>query len=281
MKTRIVLNKAYFTGAILVIQMLYFPVTLISQDYKVISATTKEGIGFVNIGVVGKNTGTVTGATGNFSLNFTELDESDSLRFSMIGYEPVTYYVGRLKKEASKTVELIPKIYELPETKIIYPRGKEVMLGTPVISTALKSGFADNNLGYELGIKVYVKKRLKLKDINLNVGSCTYDSVTYRLNIYKLTEEDKWENILSNPIYISFTMKDIHKEFTFSLKEYSILLEGEYIITLELYRDLGTGKLLFLTQFFTGTTWNRKSRESEWRQTPGQVGLFLHGQLIK
>lgn len=281
MKTRIVQNKAFFTGAILIFQMLCFPATLFSQDYKVISSTTKEGIGYVNIGVLGKNTGTVSGASGNFSLDFAELDNSDSLRFSMIGYEPVTCYVGRLKQESSKTVEMIPKTYELPETKIIYPRGREVRLGTPVVSTALKSGFADNNLGYELGIKVYAKKRLKLKDINLNVGSCTYDSVTYRLNIYEHTEEDKWENILSNPIYISFTLKDISKEVTFSLKEYSILLEGEYIITLELYRDLGKGKLLFLTQFFTGTTWNRKSRESEWRQAPGQVGLYLHGQLIK
>jgi hypothetical protein len=281
MKTRIVLNKTLFTGAILFFTMLCFPAILFSQDYKVISSTTKEGIGYVNIGVLGKNTGTVSGASGIFSLDFTELDDSDSLRFSMIGYEPVTYKVGRLKQESSKTVEMIPRTYELPETKIIYPRGREVTLGTPVVSTALKSGFADNNLGYELGIKVYVKKRLKLKDINLNVGSCTYDSVTYRLNIYKHTEEDNWENILSNPIYLSFKMKDIYKEVTLSLKEYSILLEGEYIITLELYRDLGAGKLLFLTQFFTGTTWNRKSRESEWRQTPGQVGLYLHGQLIK
>jgi hypothetical protein len=71
------------------------------------------------------------------------------------------------------------------------------MLGTPVISDALKSGFADNNLGSELGIMVDTKGQVKLEDINLNVAVCTYDSVTYRLNIYKSIDEIEYKNILS------------------------------------------------------------------------------------
>lgn len=249
-----------------------------SREYRVISEGTTTGIGYVNIGVIGRNIGTVTDESGRFRLDFAELNDNDSLRFSMIGYESGMYTVSRLKSDPSATVILRPRTYELPEMKIVSPRGKDIRLGTPVVSDALRSGFSDNNLGSELGIKVNVKKRLRVKDINLNLGVCTYDSVTYRLNVYKLSEDESWENILTKPIYISFTKTDISKPVTLDLKDYYIFLEGQIIITLELYRELGEGKLLFLTQFFTGTTYHRKSKEGTWTQSPGQIGLYLHGQ---
>ena len=252
-----------------------------SQEYKVISEGTTLGIGYVNIGVIGRNIGTVTDESGRFRLDFAEINDNDSLRFSMIGYESGTYAVSRLKSDPSATVFLRPRTYELPEMKVVYPRGRDILLGTPVVSNALRSGFSDNNLGSELGIKLNVKRRLKLKDINLNVGVCTYDSVTYRLNVYRQSEDDTWANILTKPIYISFTKNDVSKPVTLDLKDYYIFLEGPTIITLELYRELGEGKLLFLTQFFTGTTYHRKTKEGVWTQSPGQIGMYLHGQSFR
>ena len=252
-----------------------------SREYKVITEGTTTGIGYVNIGVIGRNIGTVTDESGRFKLDFAELNDSDTLRFSMIGYESGTHTVIWLKSDPSGIVFLRSRTYELPEMKVAYPRGKDILLGTPVVSNALRSGFSDNNLGSELGIKLNVKKRLKLKDINLNLGVCTYDTVTYRLNVYRLTEDESWENILTKPIYISFTKTDISKPVTLDLKDYYIFLEGQIIITLELYRELGEGKLLFLTQFFTGTTYHRKSKEGTWTQSPGQIGMYLHGQSFR
>jgi len=248
------------------------------REYIVKSEGTTKGIGYVNIGVIGRNIGTVTDESGRFRLDFAELNDNDSLRFSMIGYESGTYTINRLKSDPSATVFLRSRTYELPEMKIFYPKGRDILLGTPVVSNALRSGFYDNNLGSELGIKVNVKKRLKVKDINLNIGVCTYDSVTYRLNVYRLSEDDSWENILTKPIYISFTKSDIGIPVTLDLKDNYIFLEGQAIITLELYRGLGEGKLLFLTQFFTGTTYHRKTKEGVWTQSPGQIGMYLHGQ---
>jgi len=263
--------------------MLLLSLNTFSQplEYIVKSEGTTRGIGYVNIGVIGRNIGTVTDELGRFRLDFAELNDNDSLRFSMIGYESGTYTVNRLKSDPSATVFLRSRTYELPEMKIFYPKGRDILLGTPVVSNALRSGFYDNNLGSELGIKVNVKKRLKVKDINLNIGVCTYDSVTYRLNVYKLSEDDSWENILTKPIYISFTKNDIGIPVTLDLKDYYIFLEGQTIITLELYRGLGEGKLLFLTQFFTGTTYHRKTKEDVWTQSPGQIGMYLHGQSFR
>jgi hypothetical protein len=235
----------------------------------------------VNVGIIGKNVGTVTDQSGNFTLEIDNIYNNDSIRFSMIGYEPKSFLVSTFKENSAKPVYLSPKSYYLTEVKVFYHRTKEIMLGTPVISDALKSGFADNNLGSELGIMVDTKGQVKLEDINLNVAVCTYDSVTYRLNIYKSIDEIEYKNILSEPVYISFSKDKIKNVVTFDLRKYSIIVEGNVLITLELYKDLGEGRLLFYTQFFTGLTYHKKTSEGKWTKAPGEVGMYLHGELIK
>jgi CarboxypepD_reg-like domain len=256
---------------------------LFSQSFsgRVFSNETKSGISFVNVGIIGKNVGTVTDQSGNFTLEIDNVYNNDSIRFSMIGYDSRSFLVSYFKENSSKPVYLSPKSYYLTEVKVFYHRTKEIMLGTPVISDALKSGFADNNLGSELGIMVDTKGQVKLEDINLNVAVCTYDSVTYRLNIYKTIDEIEYKNILTVPVYISFSKDKIKNVITYDLRKYSIILEGNVLITLELYKDLGEGRLLFYTQFFTGFTYHKKTSEGKWTKAPGEVGMYLHGELIK
>ena len=263
--------------------LLFIPAVAFGQTYKgkVLSGETKSGIGFVNIGIIGKNVGTVADKLGYFSIVLDDIYNNDSIRFSMIGYESKSYLVRYFRENSIKTVYLNPKSYYLTEVKIFYHRTKEIMLGTPVTSDALKSGFEDNTLGSELGIMVDTKGQVKLEDINLNVSTCTYDSVTYRLNIYKTVDNVEYKNILTEPIYISFTKDEIRNVITYDLRKYSILIEGDVLITLELYKDLGEGRLLFYTQFFTGLTWHKKTSEGRWTKAPGVIGMYLHGQLIK
>ena len=251
------------------------------QNCRVLSSETKSGIAFVNVGIVGKNVGTVTDLNGNFSIELDNIYNNDSIRFSMIGFESKSFLVSYFKENSIKTIYLNPKSYILTEVKVFFHRTKEITLGTQVISDALKSGFENNNLGSELGIKVDTKGQVKLEDININVATCTYDSVTYRLNIYKIEDKSEYKNILTEPIYISFSKDKIKNVITFDLRKYSILIEGEVLITLELYKDLGEGRLLFYTQFFTGYTYHKKTSEGNWTKAPGLIGMYLHGKLIK
>lgn len=263
--------------------ILFIPAVVFGQTYKgkVLSSETKSGIGFVNIGIIGKNVGTVADKLGYFSIVLDDIYNNDSIRFSMIGYEPKSFLVSYFKENSIETIYLNSKSYYLTEVKVFYHRTKEITLGTPVTSDALKSGFGDNTLGSELGIKVDTRGQVKLEDINLNVAICTYDSVTYRLNIYKSIDNVEYKNILTEPIYISFTKDEIKNVITFDLRNYSILIEGDVLITLELYKNLGEGRLLFYTQFFTGLTWHKKTSEGRWTKAPGVIGMYLHGQLIK
>jgi hypothetical protein len=247
----------------------------------IVHENNNSGVSFVNVGIIGKNVGTVTDQTGNFSIELDKIYDKDSIRFSMIGYESRSFLVRAFKDNAIKTIYLGPKSYSLNEVKIVYHKAREVRLGTPVISDALKSGFAENNLGSELGVKINTRETVKLEDINLNVAICTYDSVTYRLNIYKTIDNIEYKNILTQPIYISFSKDKIDKPITLALGKYSIIVEGDILVTLELYKDLGQGKLLFYTQYFTGFTYHKKTSEGKWTKAPGEIGMYLHGQVIK
>jgi hypothetical protein len=238
----------------------------------------------VDIVIIGKNIGTVTDEAGKFTIALDNKYDNDSLRFLMIGYESKSILVRQFKEDSTKNIYLNPKIYNLLEVKVISRKAgkpKEIRIGTPVLTDELKSGFENNNLGSELGIKVNVKERAKLININLNVATCTFDSVTYRLNIYQVINQTEYKNILNQPIYISFSKDKIKDVITYDLKKYSIIIEGDLLIALELYKDLGEGSLLFRTEFFMGYTYHRKTVEGKWIAAPGEVGMYLKAQVLK
>ena len=254
-----------------------------TQKGMVLSTENNSGIGFVNIGIIGKSVGTVSDAKGNFSITLDKIYDKDSLRFSMIGYEPRTYLISQFKDLPEKNIYLKPEIYKIQEISVTSRKRKlrEVILGKSVTAGNLISGFAFNDLGAELGINVSVKNQVRLKDINFNVAKCSFDSVTYRLNVYQLTDNKDYINILLKPIYISFSKDNISNVISCDLRNYSILVEGNVLITLELYKDLGEGSLLFYTDPKPGFTMHKKTSEANWIRAPGVIGMYLHGLVIK
>ena len=251
------------------------------QKGRILSSETRSGIGFASVGIVGKNVGTVSDGEGNFTLDIDEIYDDDSLRFSMIGYYPKSVKVSQYRQNPQKDIFLIPLSYVLKEVEVVYNKPVKKRLGNPVTDDFVRSGFGSNDLGSELGIVVYAKRKVRLKDINLNVSKCTYDSVTYRVNIYKVSLDTCYENILTKPIYISFTKEDINKPLSFDLSRYSIIVKGNIMVALELYKDLGDGKLLFNTQYFTGSTFHRRTSEGTWTESPGLIGMYLNSNEIR
>ena len=281
MKTKYVPGLIKRTGILLFILTISLLCYGQSQNGRVLSSDTNSGIGYVNIGVIGGNIGTVTDASGNFTLAIDESYDNDSIRFSMIGYESKTLLISQFKNDTKIYIYLNPKSYNLPEIKVVYRRPKGIRIGTEVTTNTLRSGFASNELGSELGVKIHVRGLVRLEDIKFNVAICTYDSVTYRLNIYEKYNDKEYRNILIKPIYITFSKEKINEVITFDLKNYQILIEGDVLIALELYKDMGEGRLLFHTQFFTGTTYHRKTSEGDWTESSGVIGMYLNGLKIK
>lgn len=153
---------------ILTLLVLFTSTIILCQPYsgRIIISGTGMGIGFANIGIVGKNIGTVSDIDGNFTLDLEDDYDFDSLKFSMIGYESLWLLVDDFKKSPTKKVYLSPRSYKLTEVKVTYHKYRKQRLGDPVTTHDLRSGFADNELGCELGVKVHVRKQAVLENIN-------------------------------------------------------------------------------------------------------------------
>jgi hypothetical protein len=267
----------------LVYFLLFAPGILLGQlqTGTVFSSKTNSGIAFVNIGIIGRDFGTVSDQSGKFTITLENIYDNDSLRFSMIGYESRSVLVRQFKENPVKDVYLTPKTYYLQEVKVVYRRPRKIILGTPVYTDHPWAGFPQNDLGSEMGVKVNIRKPVKLIDLNLNVAVCTYDSVTYRLNIYQSDGQKGYKNILTEPIYISFSKDKIKNVLTFDLRKYSIIIEENALIALELYKGLGKGELLFHATYYTDFTYHRKTSEGTWAESPGEIGMYLNGLIIK
>ncbi len=126
----------------------------------ILDFNTREPIPFVNIGILGKNIGTVSDTNGQFTLDIpqSEIVPKDTLRFSSIGYQSLDFLVkdlATLPKEIKlqKTTLLLPTVTINPKK---YKRLKT--LGHRANSDKIVFYFQSNSLGNELASLIEVKK---------------------------------------------------------------------------------------------------------------------------
>ena len=78
----------------IIVFLLFCSATISAQALKgSIKDTAGEPLPYVNVGVVGKNIGTVTSEKGTFSLYIPEANNQDIIRLSMVGYEDLMFKV--------------------------------------------------------------------------------------------------------------------------------------------------------------------------------------------
>lgn len=245
----------------------------------VINEDNGQAIEYTNIGIVGKNIGTVSDYQGKFSIDINSLYDNDSLLFSSIGYFPKQVKVSELRNGAVK-IALKEKVYEIKQVVIKPHIYKPKTLGVTTRFKKIAAGFKDNLLGYEMGIMMDVKKSAKVKSVNLNFSVCTYDSIFYRLNIYKVTKPLVFENILENPIYISVTKNDIKETVRINLERYNLVMEGDFLVTIEHVKNLGEGSLYFCTGL-KDKTYYRKTSQGEWETAPVGISISVDADVEK
>jgi hypothetical protein len=116
------------------------------------------------------------------------------------------------------------------------------------------------------------KKSSVIKKVNVNISSCTYDSVIYRLNIYRVRSNTDFENILREPIYLKMPKQMVNDEIQIDLQSRNIMIEGDFLVTLEHIKNLGEGQLLF-SAGFKEKTYYRKTSHGKWDTAP--VGISI------
>ena len=226
---------------------------------------------YVNIGVVGKNIGTVSEQSGKYTLQIDDEYQNDTLRFSCIGYHSYSIKVSDFMNRNDGNVTLEKRTYDLTEVTVRPKKLKQKTLGVTTKSKMV-AACADSVYGGEVGIVMKNKNRAFVKEININVLTCSYDTVFYRLNIYQAHENMHFENILNDPVYLSLSKKEIKDKITVDLRHLNLIIEGDFLVTFECVKDLGAGRFCFPASLLH-QSYLRKTSQGTWKTIP--VGISL------
>ncbi|WP_035563698.1 carboxypeptidase-like regulatory domain-containing protein [Hymenobacter sp. IS2118] len=205
------------------------------------NADSHAPLPFVNIGVVGRDLGTVSSEQGTYQLLFREALADDTVRVSSVGYQTRRLTLRALL--AQPNLALAPVSVGLQEVQV---QGKSlfrrnVTLGTTGNSESVILKLQTEDLGAEMGTVISLKhKPTRLRTANFNVASNTIGPLTLRVNLYRLDAK--------------------------GLPTETKLLSHDLIITSEIMKgtlsvDLTKEQLVVDEDFFLAVEWIKSSHE--------------------
>ncbi|GGX25159.1 carboxypeptidase-like regulatory domain-containing protein [Aquimarina muelleri] len=261
--------------------MLLFMISLVisgQETYKgqVKDSNTKEILPYVNIGILGRNVGTVSDNVGNFQIELESKYDLDTIQISMIGYKSYIKTVKEFKKEILKSDNILldQEITELSEVMLSGKKLKEKTLGNKTKSKSMIGGFSTNQLGNEVGIVIKIKKKpTYVNQFNASIASNKYDNVKFRLNFYNLKDGVPHESILKENIILTTDIKE--GVFSADLSKYNIVVEDDFFVSLEWIEDLGKDGLMFSVGLFGSPIIERKTSQGDWNKVGVGIGFTV------
>lgn len=235
-------------------------------------AQTNENLAYVNIGVIGRSSGTVTDDNGHFKLVLNN-SNTDSLRISMIGYMPKTYSVSDFITHYSpgETIILVPALHQLAEVKISGRKSKLAVLGNTTRSKSTNAGFTSNKLGYEIGEIIKIKRApTLLKQFNASLAYSIPDSIKLRLNFYSVKNGLPDKILQQQNIFV--TVKKGDEQITVDLTPYNIVVNDKFFVSLEWIKDSKGPGLMFSASMFSSAMISRETSQAAWEKE-GLAGL--------
>lgn len=231
---------------------------------QLLDQATHRPLGYVSVGVVRQPIGTVADGQGRFTLNLPASYDADSVRFSLLGYATRTLTVAALRQQlATGPLLLMPQPVPLREARVLSPGLRRRELGNFVkVRAGVIQGFDANLAGNQFGQRIAIKRPAFLEEVAFGLTYCTYDTVYFRLNVYRLRDDFPAENLLPRPVYLRVSRAAAQQPVTVDLRAYSLWLTEDVVVALELVRPLGKGTLCFASTLLGGPVY-------ELSQSPG------------
>nr|WP_322623796.1 carboxypeptidase-like regulatory domain-containing protein [uncultured Flavobacterium sp.] len=253
-----------------ILLLLYIGVTANAQELKGIlkDADTKEGIPFVNVGVMGKNVGTVSAEDGRFAISIPAGHENDTLRVSTLGYANRDFIVKDFVKAitSNEVVLLKPESIKLDEVVVSNKKPKQKTLGSGAKSKSMTLGFTSEKLGNELGALMKIKgSPTKLLKFTAQVTSSDNPPAKMRLNFYSKTKKGNLPDALLTTENIIVTLPKNAEPLVVDLTKYNIMVEDDFYVTLEWLQDIPS-KVRFSAGFMGPTMVARDTSQGGWEK---------------
>jgi len=234
---------------------------------KLLDKESNHPIIYANIGIVGKNVGTVSNLNGDFELKLSDEYKDDTLKITAIGFKDMIHRVSSFKKlfSENQTIRMEQQVVELNEIVVSGKELKEVTLGNKTASKFMSLGFSSNDLGNELGIKVKIKKSpTHIKSFNTTIAENGYDSLKFRINFYQIKKNNPDKKIPTKDIIVVTKIKN--GQLSFDLTDYNIVVYDDFYVTLEWIEDLGGDDLKFSASRFGNHIVTRMTSQGNWEK---------------
>lgn len=251
--------------------------SLIVLEGQVVDAQSSGPLSYVNIGIANKNVGTVSAEDGQFRLILRPGQANDTLSFSFIGYETLRIPV-EVMFALRIPVVMHRKAVKLQEIVVKNHRYKARFFGTFTQSAMAQAGFSENILGKECGVMMRTRRPTLLEEVQINFGQCSYDSVYFRLNVYQVMDKNTFEPLLSTPQYYAFSRAELVQTLALDIRSLNIQVQGDFLISVEYYRDLGSGNLYFKSAL-NKSTYIRATSIGNWKKVHIGISLGVFGQV--
>jgi len=233
----------------------------------VLDAEDKTPLAYVNVGIPGKNIGTVTSDNGTFKLDVNSQLSNDSLAVSMAGYEKRMVPL----RKVPRIIVLDRKSGALTEAVVTQGIRPNKILGNITASKLVSVGFPMRFLGAEIGVKMALGKHpRRLEKFHCHVSDTRIDSAVFRLNIYRMVKGNT-ENVLQRNVLLYIGKAP--SGYTVDLSRLNLVLSGDILVSLELLRSYSSmgnpGAVFFSAGLFNSGTWRRQTSQAQWKKAHG------------
>ena len=238
----------------------------------VVDTDTGVPVDYANIGIIDQAKGTVSAEDGTFTLPLEDADinETDTLQFSRIGYETIRFTTQKLYDQLQENpiIQMKESLFELEGVTLNVKNAKKNRVG---YTSNDKNNFAFWNdslaLGGEHASKIRIKKGpLKLEDLSFNVIGSISDSILVRVNIYEVENGGMPGKNISNH-NILHTIKTKRGRVTIDLSPYNIVVEDHFVASLELLKIYGGKVGILISSFGDGArSYTRLISQDRWKR---------------
>jgi len=220
----------------IIILLLIFPIISFAQIQikgKVLDASTKQPIAYVNIENFKAQIGIQSNQDGLFELNLLKGKQTDTLKISCVGY--ADRYITNLNSNPVAVYELTPTVFLLNEVKVSNKKPIELQVG--IVNKTGRNVVFFNKLIQRPGTQqaVYIKsvanKVAYIKTVFFYLGDDMFDA-PFRVRIYESENGLPGKDLLNKSIAFGAKKKNSWNELDMS--NYSLLVpENGFFVSVE------------------------------------------------
>lgn len=248
---------------------------------KVLNVDTQLPLAYVNIGIMGRDIGTISDESGNFVLNPSILPAEAKVRFSMIGFESRIFDISSFYDNITITLTEVPTL--LNEVIVSSSAKRELQLGETTNTKKHLAGWGGYGVGAgsERGIRIDSEQfPLYPKVLGVNIARNAYDSILLRFHIRYLDNDLPAKEIL--PENLLHIFKGASGSVIIDISKYNLTIDKPVSVSVEWVKAWGSCKgascfLQFSVNPSKGTLYMKEASDGVWKKfKPSSPGIFIN-----